>query len=340
MRQKKEKIALILNSNAGRVTREVKSALLPLNSPRVRVFLSDNEQEGEEYVREICQGNFGLIISGGGDDTSRSILDGLEKHGNGYRPCLAAVKLGTGNGTAHYVGAGNPLEDIARLCAAEVAALPLRTIPLITISAVRSKGLLLERTHFNFAGTGLDAMMLQHYETSEIKGLWGYLAAIPKTLRQLQEEGIPYSQVRATGLTRLERHNGEIRAEAVPPEIEKGLFSNSVTVGTTPYFGFGFMALPWAEEAAKKRQMHLRLVQGTPAAAAGKLVNNIIPLWRGTFQGKPLEDYCAEEVTVTFPDQPGYLQVAGKSKGAVSSVTYRIDGAMQWVDFRKMNGYS
>src|SRR3989338_9938089 len=100
MHQKKEKIALILNSNAGRVTREVKSALLPLNGPRVRVFLSDNEQEGEEYVREICQGNFGLIISGGGDDTSRSILDGLEKYGNGYRPCLAAVKLGTGNGTA------------------------------------------------------------------------------------------------------------------------------------------------------------------------------------------------------------------------------------------------
>ncbi len=100
------------------------------------------------------------------------------------------------------------------------------------------------------------------------------------------------------------------------------------SMGTIPYFGFGFRALPYAEE--RPDRMHLRISKLSPF----DFLANLPAIWTGTWHDPAiLFDYLVEEVEIEL-DPATVFQVGGDPCGEKTTVHARLAREpIQLVDF-------
>ena len=111
-RASEHKVAVLLNANARRVDARVVKALSRV-VPEQYLFLSRSELECRRIVETVLERQYAVVFTGGGDGTFLGFVNELFRQlESGDRfvsqrgPRLGVLKLGTGNGLAHYVAAG------------------------------------------------------------------------------------------------------------------------------------------------------------------------------------------------------------------------------------------
>ena len=314
------RFGVILNANAGRVTRFL--------AQRVRwavgdehVFLTESQAHADEALRTCLERDYTAVFAGGGAGTIVDTINALERYRPqvGKLPAVGVLRLGTGNALAHWLGAGWPVMDLRRFA---TGALHTRQ----SIRMVASEG-----TVFPFGGVGHDAAILNHYYelkkrmagtalSSLCSGLSGYLIAgfgktlptylsRPNTQMRVVNVGAPARRIRPGG-------------DAFGPELPAGetLYEGPacmVGAATTPLLGYGMKFFPYA--TTRPNRLHLRLLNFSPWECAVKLPAG----WRGTLSGDGVFDWYAEHVRVTFEHALPY-QMGGDPKGYRTEVTFGL----------------
>lgn len=312
------RLAVILNANAGRVTRAL--------ARRVRravgeehVFLTTSPEHADEALRTCIERDYTAVFAGGGDGTIVDTINGLERYRGGADrlPAVGVLRLGTGNALAHWLGAGWPVWDLRRYARGD-----LHTRRRIRM--VESEG-----TLFPFGGVGHDAAILNHYyewknrfaDTPFAKlfsGLTGYLlAGFGRTLPTYLTRPNAQMRVVNTGApARRIRPGGDPFGPTVPTggTLYEGP-ACFVGAATTPLLGYGMKFFPYS--TLHPDRMHVRLLDFTPIQCA----TNLPAGWRGTLSGEGVFDWYAERIRVQF-DQALPYQMGGDPKGYRTEVTF------------------
>ncbi len=304
-----EPFAVLLNPNARRVGRRVVDRVTEYVDP-THVFVSRDEREADVMAREILRRGYETVFTGGGDGTVTQFLNHVPSGG----PRVGILRLGTGNAMAEIVSSGDPLTDLRTFVAnpsQDSVALPLCEA---------------EGTRFAFAGLGLDAAILNDFESLRrrigarrlVQNVGGYVAAalgitLPRmTAKWLRRQ---HTQVRVTNLGD-EAHaiainaegEGEVVRTAGPGEVLYEGPVNSALFGTCPYYGYRMKVLPFA--GVDPTRFHLRLSN----VPVGRLLTGVRGLWRGTLRHPGLLDFHVQRVHLAFSEPMPY-QLAGEARG-------------------------
>jgi len=246
------------------------------------------------------------------------------------------LPLGTGNAWARVTGAPRAADALAQLARLGEQPVPLRTFGLVEV----------EGRVAPFAGTGWDAEMVKDFKDrlegfpagvvrEAHAGLRGYLAAMcTRTVpRHVFGEGSPRVRVYNLGGEALTVDSrGSLRP--VPHGGEGALlYSGPAGVAgaaTTPEWGFGFRAYPFAE--AVPGRMSVRVY----AASVLEATRNMVPLWRGMHPLPHMHDFLVEGVRMEF-DREVPLQLAGDLAGMRRTVELRLHPErVHLVDWRRV----
>lgn len=308
-RAQDDPFAVLLNPNARRVGRRVVDRVTEYVDP-AHVFVSRDEREADAIAREIIRRGYETVFAGGGDGTVTQLMNHVPDGG----PRVGILRLGTGNAMAEIVSSGDPLTDLRTFV----------TNPSqdsVTLPLCEAEG-----TRFAFAGLGLDAAILNDFETLRgrvgarrlVQNVGGYVAAalgitLPRmTARWLRRQR---PQVRVTNLgaearaiALNEEGTGEVVATMGPGEVLYEGPVNSALFGTCPYYGYGMKILPFA--GVDPTRFHLRLSN----VPVGRLLTGVRGLWRGTLRHDSLVDFHVQRVHLAFSEPMPY-QLAGEAQG-------------------------
>ena len=225
-------------------------------------------------------------------------------------PEISVLRLGTGNGLAYLSGAGKPIEDAMRLVSGErPSSQPLRLVE------DRSAGVVTP-----FGSIGYDAQVLNDHVDllNETKG--PLRRALAKSLG-----GYFYALGTRTVRTELKRERTALklsaigRASIVDPETDEEIpldpnavlfegTARSVSFGTSPFYGFGLRALPFARRRSDR--FHVRVSM----ASVGFLLTHLPSLWKGTLRTPDFVDFLVEGASVQA-NRPLPCQMAGDAFG-------------------------
>jgi diacylglycerol kinase family enzyme len=344
-----EKIAVVLNANARRVTRGVLRRIWRLMG-KDHVYYSRSIDEAEGFVREIVQKGYGTVLCGGGDGTITNLINMLYRYideSNHWRqllfertgeiqpllgrPRIGSLKLGTGNGLSGVLGTTAPIENLVRVLENKVG----RTVSIPMIEA--------EGEHFFFGGQGYDAQILNDYNwikeklTTPIlsyfsKGLPGYFTAIlSRTMPRAILSGASVEmRVINTGSQcyYIDPRRGDRLVEVEHGEV---LFEGPLTmagVATTPFYGYGLKVYPFA--GLHQNLMHLRLADMSPMHA----FFSIPSMWKGSLRSfRHIKDFWIESVRIELA-RPFPYQHSGEGKGYRDLIEYRLsDRRVEFLDF-------
>jgi diacylglycerol kinase family enzyme len=308
-------IAVILNANARKVTTKLVSRVKNF-VPEAQLYVSKTIDEGQEYVRDIVRRGYSHVVLGGGDGTVVEILNqfrnSLREFGKNelHMPKLGFLKLGTGNAWAGMLGSDNGKNTLSRMAAH--AKWRLRRFNLLEA----------DQRLCHFSGMGWDATILNDYHSMRDRfgvgplrkwfgGFGGYLTSIAlKT--------IPAQIFRKPPMIRVINRSAEVYAcsgvdQARPLAIKPGdtLYEGPANVfggSTTPYYGFGLAAYPFAR--VKEGFMNFRVV----TASVFECVANSVKIFRGAYRSPRFIDFLAKDVTIES-DRPMPLQIGGDVRG-------------------------
>ena len=345
-----KEFAVILNENARRVTGKIKNTAQDI-APRIALYTSKTKEEAYQILKDLMDRGVQRIISGGGDGTFFHLVSlakrymeeqngKLQKVGRYAReeisrlslPEFGILKLGTGNSFAPLLGIKKGLQPVRML--AEGKDFDTKQIHLLET----------EQQCFTFCGMGLDAQILNDYMWLKkhvrrkafswyVQSLFGYFTAIafrtiPKVLLSrkktnvtLRNLGDRLYRVRPDGcLENLNCPNGEIFYHG-PCSI--------AGVATTPYYGYGLKAFPYA--LANPGLMHVRIIK----AGVTELVANAWPIWNGTYQSPRFLEFLAEKVHFSFSDDMP-LQLGGDAEGYRKEISIQVsDLTVNLLDFNR-----
>ena len=344
-RATEHKVAILLNANARRVDARVVKAL-SLVVPEQDLFLSRSELDCRRIVQTVLERQYPVVFTGGGDGTFQGFVNELfrqlESRGRFAQrraPRLGVLKLGTGNGLANYVSAGNGeagfVRDVTRALAGEVP--NHRRMDLLMVDGRRSP----------FAGLGVDARLLNDYVwvkenlgrgvlKSVLSGPGGYFSSVAfKT--------VPHYLTHPTWVE-CEVINGQDgEAYRVGPEgapvgrpIAPGetLFKGELIMAaaaTMPYYGYGLRMFPFAGERRGMMQLRLSLSHLRPTT----ILANLPKLWAGRWFPEGIHDFYARELHLRFA-QPMPFQVGGDAVGYRTEV--KLSMASESVELLDFNG--
>jgi diacylglycerol kinase family enzyme len=321
-RASEHKVAVLLNANARRVDARVVKAL-SLVVPEQDLFLSRSELDCRRIVQTVLERQYAVVFTGGGDGTFLGFVNELfrqlESRGrfaSQRGPRLGVLKLGTGNGLAHFVSAGGGeaglVRDVTRALAGEVP--NHRRMELLTVDGQRTP----------FAGLGVDAKLVndyvwvkEHFGKGLLKNLMsgpgGYFSSVVF-------KSVPHYLTHSTWVD-CEVINGQAgEAYRVGPDgnpvgepIAPGerLFKGELMMAaaaTMPFYGYGIKMFPFAGE--RRGMMQLRLGQLRPTS----ILANLPKLWAGRWFPEGLQDFYARELHIRFA-QPMPFQVGGDAVG-------------------------
>lgn len=325
-----DRMAVILNQNANKVNDRVRRRLAGL-VPSADLYYSRSLEEAEGFARHIVQAGYGTVVSGGGDGTLVNIVNQVCHYvdeANEWRmqrarhfgepqallqyPEFGVLKLGTGNGLSHVVGASNPAKDLHKLMSGP-------RHPAIEVDLIECEG-----TKFMFGGIGYDARILNDYihlkqwaaKSKYLKRLSataaGYLLAVcgrsvPDFLRNGFTQNVRVTS-EGDNCYYMDSRRGD-RAISVPRGTV--LFEGPagvVSVGTSPYFGFGFTMFPFA--GTMPGLMNLRIATMGPLEALSHLPS----LWNGNLRSPSILDFMCDKVKVET-DKPVCYQHSGDGQG-------------------------
>ncbi|MCC7380537.1 MAG: hypothetical protein IT384_01805 [Deltaproteobacteria bacterium] len=320
------RVAVLLNANAKRVTREVKKDLAKV-VPGDDLFFSRSLEEAEDFAHRIIDRRYDVLLAGGGDGTINHTMNTLIRAADRasfgmYRPRLpdlGVLRLGTGNALASACGAGRPVDDVLRVLNGKAPfARPLR------LMEERDSG-----TVFAFGSLGYDAQLLNDFVdlNQSVKSKAG--RAVSKTLagyfyalftRTLPHDlSAKHARVRIVSNGRCSMLDPETDEE-VPVELGATLFegvARSVLLGTTPFYGYKMQIFPFAERRSDR--FHLRI----STAGIPTLLWNLPALWKGTLRCPEIIDFLVEDIHLETTEPMPY-QLSGDARGTRTSLDVRL----------------
>ncbi|MBU8896702.1 diacylglycerol kinase [Corallococcus sp. H22C18031201] len=327
-------IAVLVNLRARKGTEGI-GGLVRRLLPRARVALTRSVDEARDWISDHLRHDPpNLLLAGGGDGTITGLLNELRMQGVAL-PAIGVLPLGTGNAWARVTGAPRPSVALK-----QIAALGERLPPLRPFSLVRVDGKVAP-----FAGTGWDAEMIQDFKNqlaaagplkSQQAGLRGYLTAMfTRTVpRHLFGEGNPQVSVYNVGEPALtmDAHG------AVQPIPHGGpgalLYRGPAGVAgaaTTPEWGFGFKAFPFAQ--AVPHRLSVRVY----GAGVMEATRNMFRLWRGEHPLPHMHDFFVQRLRMDF-DREVPFQMGGDVLGMRRSIEFDLaEENVQLVDWHRVS---
>ncbi len=317
-----DKVAVILNKNAKRVGPRVRRRIMDA-APQADVFFTESLEQAQFVARRVVERGYGMVVTGGGDGTvANTQNEVLSNH-----PRFAVLRLGTGNAVADFLGARSYLDDLRDLNDAAT-----RPLDMLLLDGERRS---------TFAGFGWDAYILNNYERMKdaadrfavtralFKSVAGYLiAGVGKSVPELVLRR-PSWQVRVVntgGVAKRLGPGGQVMATYQPGEVVFEGRTRMACMGTTPYYGFKFNIMPYADHTPGN--FHLRLVDMHPVAA----VTQLRKAWNGTMAGEGVCDLTLSACRLEF-DGPAPFQVSGDAAGERTTLDVACDAPIDCVHF-------
>lgn len=315
--------AFLLNANARAVTPRLGARLLEM-VPEGDLFFSRSLEDAESFVQTILRRGYDRLFVGGGDGTIVSTVNLIRRlcDEHGYKcPQMGLLKLGTGNAMAHLLGAKSPLADTWHITQKGEAL--TETIDLIESD---------DGTVTPFAGVGYDGEVLNDYMAlkNAVKGpighyfvqtVWGYLGAmlsrtVPRHLNGVKQT-VKVTSRKDAILMRASEHGDEevhVPAGTVLYDGPAGFLS----VGTIPFFGYGFTMFPFARN--KRGYFQLRV----GAAPVRSILTNLYPkVWNGTYRHPKMFDFLVQDVDIESASELAY-QVGGDASGHAKRLHFKV----------------
>lgn len=332
------RVAVVVNGNAKSVTAEVIETLDQILDSG-DLFVSRRVEESEAIARTLVDRGYGTILTGGGDGTFTVVVTAVvneARRRGATLPRFGLLRLGTGNSLAWVLGASKSggaapgrglAADLARL-RSDAGSRFLRL--------VEAEGMLSP-----FCGFGIDAEMLRDYGRVKEMLARGPLkrlapgpvsyavAATTRTIPSYVFRRTPHCRVINEGSDayRIGEKGGTVGAP-----IRKGSLlyegpAKVASVGTIPYYGFGFRFFPYAED--RPDRMQLRLSNISPAS----FVQHFPQIWRGEYEDLGTTfDYFIDDVSIEM-DPPTSFQIGGDVRGERARVRVRMTEPIRIVDF-------
>ena len=308
--------------------------------PDANVLASSSLDEARDIARDLSAKPPGLIVSAGGDGTAVVLLNsirGAEDLGGETRPApawmlnrpgaknpaLGLLPLGTGNGWASVMGAPKWRTAVARLgqMLDREDAMPLRRFDLVEVGGSIA----------HFAGTGWDAEIIDDFHAQKTgfgilpkrarDGLAGYLyGLVTRTIPRGIVQGPPEVELVNTGEDAYTVDESGAPIPLVGGENGKVLYRGPVSVcgaGTTPEWGFGFRAFPFA--GVMPRRFCMRIYAGRSLEATRMSPR----LWRGDHPVPKMHTWLLTRAQATFSREVPF-QVGGDRLGRRSSIEYKL----------------
>jgi diacylglycerol kinase family enzyme len=319
--------AILLNANAKLVGPSLRRRLVRLVGEE-NVYWCETLEQTRAHMLAVLEKRHPRLLVGGGDGTFAHAVTQLdlaarEVAASGEEPAWPAIgvlRLGTGNALGHLARAGRIDLDVLRHV--EQRHPFAARLPLIRDAAT---GLL-----FPFASLGYDAGVLNDYANAT--GSWthpwarrvgrsmaGYAWTLAtQTLPRELGAGPVDVRVRAVGAAA--RIGDDDEEEPVPNDTV--LFdgpARSVVGGTSPFYGYGIRALPFAQR--RPDRLHLRISTATVTFLLGHLPQ----LWSGELRTPDFHDFLVEGVRVEA-QAPIPLQWAGEAGGTHTELEWRLSG--------------
>jgi len=326
-------IAIILNNNARNVNKNIKEQVEEI-IPRRNIFYTNSLEEADATIAKILNAHYTHIFTGGGDGTLVYFINKMREIKKKAKiktklPAVGILRLGTGNAVAIYTNSGKKIADDLEVV------LKGGTYKTDVIDFVK-----IDDKYFTFAGFGADALVLNDYDMMKklpskvlrypFAGLKGYfLSALTITLPKVilknrfnhveiyANSDSSYTVSMIEGFKELNIKKGDL--------IYKGPFT-SVIVGTTPFYGYGLKALPFANK--KKDHFQIRILKMHPMLLGYK----VLKAWNGLYEGDDIVDFVVKDVIMKF-NRPTPLQIAGEAGGYKKEV--RVQLSKEKIDFIK-----
>ncbi len=112
---------------------------------------------------------------------------------------------------------------------------------------------------------------------------------------------------------------------------------HSIIAGTSKYFGFKFVAFPYADIAREQKEMHLRTVSGNKYLTIMELVNNTLPIWLGKYRSHNVREIITPEVEIKVSNGGVKMQASGEDLGQQNNVRWKVsDYKLRLVDYSRM----
>lgn len=330
-----DRIAVVVNGNARSVTSDVISTLDRILQGG-DLFVSRRLEEGPELARTIVNRGYGTVLTGGGDGTFTAVVSDVvhEARRQGRPlPRFGFLKLGTGNALAWVVGASGAksrglAKDLERLQDDAGS----RSVRLIEVEGLIAP----------FAGFGVDAVVLQDYDTVKRQllktplapiapGALSYaVSSLTRSLPSYLFRAVPHCRVVNDGADAYRvGPKGSLTGRPIPKgeTIYEGP-ARIAAVSTIPYYGFGFRAFPFAEERPDRMSLRISTINPIPFVA------NFRGIWRGEYENPSnMFDYLVEAVTFEL-DPPTPFQIGGDPRGERARVQAVLSPtAIRLVDF-------
>jgi diacylglycerol kinase family enzyme len=321
--------------------------------PGAQVLASRSLDDSVRFAESLATSPPRLLASAGGDGTavalinavqhlSRDVATGDSSSVNSPNTLLGVLPLGTGNGWAHTTGAPGwrrAIEDLRR-ASARGAVLPVQRFDLIEVFG----------TLAHFAGTGWDAEIIDDFHAQKTglgflpsemrRGLAGYLQGlflrtVPRHVlaNNLRREKAIEVELVNTGDDAL---GVDERGQPFPlPGGEHGAVlyrgpANVCAAGTSPDWGFGFRAFPFA--GAVPRRFCMRIYGGSAIEA----LMHMRQLWRGDHPVPKMHTWLLTRCHARF-SRPVPFQAGGDRLGHKTEVEYAISNRqVDLLDWRRL----
>jgi diacylglycerol kinase family enzyme len=329
-------LAVIVNLRARRGSESI-GQLVRQFFPDARLALTRSLEEARAWIHDHLRPDPpSLLLAGGGDGTITGLLNELRRQ-DLWLPAVGVLPLGTGNAWARVTGApkrpAEALQQLAQL--GEQKPTPLRPFNLVRVDGAVAP----------FAGTGWDAEMIADFRAQlesqppgplrqAHAGLRGYLSAmVTRTVPRHVFHSPPTVSVYNLGEDAL-----SVDAEGRPVPLPSGgkgalLYRGPVGVAgaaTTPEWGFGFRAFPFAQLAPGR--MSVRVY----SAGVLEATRNAFRLWRGYHPLPKMHDFLLTRVRMEF-DREVPFQMAGDLLGTRREVEFEVaDERVQLLDWQRL----
>lgn len=303
------KTAFVLNANAKSVTDRVVAKLVKL-VPSGDLFYSKTMKDSENHYQTILDRGYGFVFNGGGDGTVVNAINTLHRISQKCKitqlPRVGILKLGTGNAMAQLVNAEKAYSDVEHIVQGGV--IQQKPIELVECD---------DGTLTPFAGIGYDGEILNDYvhvkNTQGFTSVAAYVwAGFSRTLpRHLFAKSVPTIRIKTYQTAyQMISIDGEDCEVEIPPNtlIYEGP-ADIASVGSIPWFGFGFTMFPFAHR--KEGFLNLRISNMSLWSA----VLNLYPaIWKGTYRTPKLLDFLVQDIVIESDSAMPY-QIGGDASG-------------------------
>lgn len=306
------KVAIVLNGCAravsDRAVAELKESLRDET-----LYVSSSFEQSEFIARNIVNRGYDVVLCGGGDGTFSRVVSDVLALGPARVPLFGVLRFGTGNALADALGVGprgvaQQVEELRRASASQQRV----DLPMLRIDGRLAP----------FAGLGLDALILQDYNTVKGamgrtplralgSGAMGYgLAIATRSLWRVVGRPLPQVTVRNEGapVRRLDADGRPVGTPVRHGEIVYRGPASIAAASTIPFYGFGLRLFPHADRLSRRFQLRVGRVNPVDVLA------HLPSLFAGTYASDELWDFSCTAVSI-HSEEPTPMQVGGDLVG-------------------------